>query len=164
MIGTHLPLWPLYVRWSAGAQALPTSLWTAAPTPLFLIIPLLSRRSGLAGRVATPLAGIANTIFTTWILGATSGTALFLGPCAALAAFSFRRRERWLMITLTTLPLIVYFVLQHAPPEPLHRYDAEAARSLWLLNVISVSVIVTAFGWLQADIYKQMEEPAAGLH
>ena len=157
LIGTHLPFWPLYVRWSAGAQAFPTALWSAALTPLFLVIPLLSRRSGLLARVVTPLAGIANTIFTVWILGSNSGTVLFLGPCAALAAFSFRRSERWLMLALTTLPLIAYFALGHWPPVPLHHYDAEAARSLFVLNVISVCVIVAAFGWLQADIYQRME-------
>ncbi len=110
LIGTHLPFWPLYVRWSAGAQAFPTALLTAALAPLFLVIPLIARRSGLLGRVATPMAGIANTVFTLSILGADSGTALFLAPCTALAAISFRRRERWLMLVLAILPLAVFYV------------------------------------------------------
>ena len=163
LIGTHLPFWPLYVRWSAGPQAFPTALWTAALTPLFLVIPLLSRRSGLAARVVTPLAGIANTIFTVWVLGPGSGTALFFGPCAALAAFTFRRGERWLMLVLTALPLIAYFGLQHSPPVPLHHYDAEATKSLFVLNVTSVSVIVAAFGWLMGDVYRRMERGGAGV-
>ena len=157
LIGTHLPFWPLYVRWSAGPQAFPTALWTAALTPLFLLIPLLSRRSGLLGRVATPLAGIANTVLTLWVLGEGSGTALFLGPCAVLAAYSFRQRERGLMLVMTALPLATYFVLRHAPLTPLHRYDAEAARSLFVLNAISVGVLVAAFGWLQTGVYRRME-------
>ncbi len=158
LVGTHLPFWPLYVWWSAGRQAFPSALLTMAFTPVFMAIPLLARRNGLWGRVATPLAGNVNTVFTVWVLGMTSGTTVFLAPCAALAAFSFRRRERWLMLALTTLPLVVYYVLQRDPPVPLHRYDAESARSLFWLNVISVSVIASAFGWLQADLYQRMEK------
>ncbi|MEO8937077.1 MAG: hypothetical protein ABI277_12420 [Burkholderiaceae bacterium] len=163
LIGTHLPFWPLYVWWSAGTQALPTAILKMALAPLFLIIPLISRRSGLLGRVATPLVGIANTVFTIWILGANSGTALFLAPCTALAAFSFRRNERWLMLLLTALPLAVYYLLQQDAPVPLHHYDDEAAKRLFVLNVISVSVISAAFGWLQSDIYERMEKRTTGV-
>ena len=158
LIGTHLPFWPLYVWWSAGPQALPSALWTLALTPAFLAVPLISRRSGLLGRVATVLLGVANTVFTVWILGTDSGTALFLAPCTALAAISFRRGERWLMLLLTALPLVVYFVLRYHPPDALHHYDATAAESLFVLNVISVSVLAASFGWLQADIYRRMEK------
>ncbi len=164
LVGTHLPFWPLYVWWSAGAQAFPTALLTVALAPLFLVIPLLSRRSGLLARAATPLVGVVNTVFTVWVLGTNSGTTLFLAPCTALAAFSFRRRERWLMLALTALPLIVYFVLQYRAPVPLHRYDPGAAKSLFVLNVISVSVLVAAFGWLQADIYQRMEKASNDSH
>ena len=164
LIGTHLPFWPLYVWWSAGQQAFPTALLTMALTPMFLVIPLISRRSGLLGRVATPLVGIANTVFTVWILGANSGTTLFLAPCTALAAFSFRRSERLLMLVLTALPLAVFYVLQQHAPVPLHQYDAEAAKGLFVLNVISVSVLGATFGWLQADAYQRMEKTSAGMH
>ncbi|MEO7055387.1 MAG: hypothetical protein ABI281_13865 [Caldimonas sp.] len=163
LIGTHLPFWPLYVWWSAGDQAFPTALLTLGMTPLFLVIPLISRRSGLLGRVATLLMGIANTVFTIWILGANSGTALFLAPCTALAAFSFRRGERWLMLALAALPLAVFYILQLYPLVPLHLYDAEAANSLFVLNVISVSVLGASFGWLQADIYQRMERTSAAV-
>lgn len=164
LIGTHLPFWPLYVWWSAGAQALPTALLTMALTPLFLVIPLISQRSGLLGRVATLLMGIANTVFTLWILGANSGTALFFAPCTALAALSFRRSERWLMMSFTALPLAVFYVLKHVPLVPLHHYDAEAAEGLFVLNLISVSVLCGAFGWLQSDIYQRMEKTSTSVH
>jgi hypothetical protein len=156
-IGTHLPLWPLYVWWSAGNQAFPTALLTMAMTPVFLVLPFLSRRSSLLGRVAMPLAGIMNTVYTIWILGMASGTALFLAPCAALAALIFRRNERWWMLTLTMLPLITWYVLLDYPPGPLHHYDAVAAERLFGLNAISVAVLAALFGWLQADIYQRME-------
>ena len=163
LVGTHLPFWPLYVLWSAGRQALPSALLTMALAPLFLVIPPISRRSGLLGRMATPLAGIANTVFTIWILGMSSGTALFLAPCTALAAFSFRRRERWVMLVLTLLPLAVFFLLRYHAPVPLHHYDAAAAKGLFDLNVISVSVLGAAFGWLQADMYQRLERTSEGV-
>ena len=158
LIGTHLPFWPIYVGWSAGAQAFPTSLLTMTLAPLFMVIPPISRRNGLLGRVATPLLSIANTVFTVWILGASSGTALFLAPCAMLAAFSFRRSERGWMLLLTSLPLAIFYLLQHHAPPPLHHYGVEAAGQLFVLNVISISVLGSAFGWLQADIYARMEK------
>ena len=164
LIGTHLPFWPLYVWWAAGEQAFPTALLTMALSPMFLVIPLISRRSGLLGRVATPLVGIVNTVFTIWILGANSGTVLFLVPCTALAAFSFRRSERWLMLLFTALPLAVFYVLKHDAPVPLHHYDDEAAKGLFILNVISVSVLSGAFGWLQSAIYQRMEKTSGGSH
>ena len=156
-IGSHLPFWPLYVWWSAGNQAWPTAALTVAMAPIFLLIPKLSRRSSLLGRAATPLAGLANTVFTIWVLGMASGTALFLAPCAALAALLFRRGERWVMLILTALPLLVWYGLEFYPPVPLHRYSAAAAHSLFALNAVSISVLTALFGWFQADIYRRME-------
>lgn len=156
-IGSHLPFWPLYVWWSAGNQAWPSCLWTVLLAPVFLAIPLVSRRSGLLGRIATPVAGIANTVLTVWVLGMASGTALFLAPCAALAALSFRRSERWLMLLLTLAPMAVWFVLKSFPPSPLHHYGALADSRLFALNAISISVLTALFGWFQASIYQRME-------
>jgi hypothetical protein len=157
-IGSHLPFWPLYVWWSAGNQAWPSALLTVAMAPMFLTIPWLSRRSSLLGRVATPLTGIANTVFTIWILGMASGTTLFLAPCAALSAVLFRKPERWLMLALTTLPLIVWYVLADHAPAPLHIYDAAANSRLFALNAISISVLIGLFGWFQTDIYQRIEQ------
>ncbi len=156
-IGSHLPFWPLYVWWAAGDQSFPSALLTVALAPVFLAIPLLSRRSGLLGRAATPLVGLANTVFTIWVLGMASGTALFLAPCAALAALLFRRAERWLMLALTALPLLVWYALLYHPPVPLHRYGGDAAQRLFGLNAISISVLISLFGWFQVSIYQRME-------
>ena len=156
-IGTHLPFWPLYVAWAAGFQAWPTALLTAAWAPVFLAIPLLSRRSGLLGRVAMVVAGVANTVWAIWVLGMASGSVLFLMPCAALAALLFRRSERWLMVFLVLLPLLVWWVLRDYPLAPLHRYDSESEGRLFTLNVISVGVLFGVFGWFQVGIYQRME-------
>jgi hypothetical protein len=156
-IGSHLPFWPLYVFWVAGREALPSSLLTVSMAPLFLAVPMLARRSSLAGRLATPVLGLINTVFTVWILGPTSGTEVFLVPCAALSALIFRQTERILMLALTVLPLIVWCLLRAYPPTPLHQYDAAVARDLVVLNVWSIAVLIALFGWFQADIYRKME-------
>ncbi len=158
IIGTHLPFWPMYVWWEAGDDALPSAFLTVALAPVFLLIPLLSRRNGLLGRIAMLLTGIANTVFTIWILGENSGTSLFLAPCAALAAILFRRTERLLMVLLTGLPFAIWFILQEHSFVPLHDYDAQTATQIFFLNAASVTVLIMAFGWLQADIYRRMEK------
>ena len=157
-IGSHLPFWPLYVLWAAGWQAWPSSLLTAAMAPIFLAIPVISRQSGLLGRLALPIMGIINTVFTIWVLGVNSGTEVFLVPCAVLAALTFRKKERPLMLGLTILPLVVWYLLQGHPPTPLHQYDRAAAHNLQVLNVCSIGVIIVLFGWFQVDIYRRMEK------
>lgn len=156
-VGSHLPFWPLYIFWAAGWEALPSSLLTAAMTPVFLAIPLLARRSSLCARIATPILGIVNTVFTMWVLGMNSGTEVFLIPCAALAAVTFRRSERLLMLGLTMMPLVVWYALQLHPLTALHQYDAAVAREIAMLNVFSVGILVGLFGWFQVDIYRKME-------
>jgi hypothetical protein len=158
-IGSHLPFWPLYIFWAAGWEAMPTSLLTASMTPFFLAVPVVARRNGLLGRIATPVLGMANTVLTLWVLGINSGTEVFLVPCAALAALTFRRAERVLMLGLSILPLVVWYWLQRHPLAPLHEYDAPVARALVILNVSSIGVLIGLFGWLQADIYRKMETP-----
>ncbi|MCW8307361.1 hypothetical protein AruPA_09970 [Acidiphilium sp. PA] len=157
IVGTHLPFWPLYVLWCAGWQSLPTSLLTITFTPVFLLIPALSRRNARAARIAMPLFGIANAIFTTWILGVASGSELFLVPCAALSSMTFRHNERWLMTGLTALPLVVWYVMLGHAPAPLHRYGPAALHQLFILNTISPGILLIIFGWFRLAIYRRME-------
>lgn len=156
-IGSHLPLWPFYILFTTGRQAWPTALMTAALAPFLLAVPILCRHSSLLGRIAMPMLGVAKTVFTVWVLGVNSGTEVFLFPCAALAALSFRKSERWLMVVVATLPLAVWCLLQQHPPVPMHRYDPAAADRLFELNVFSIAVIVLLLGWLQAEIYHRLE-------
>jgi hypothetical protein len=157
MIGTHLPLWPVYIWWAAGRQAWPTSLWTISMTPVFLVIPILSRRNGQFGRVAMVIAGICNTLLTRWVLGPDCGTELFYIPCAVISAMFFRRSERWLMLGLSSLPLLVWYGSRKLGGAGLHHYDPASAHSIVILNVISVSVLVSALGWFQGRVYQRME-------
>jgi hypothetical protein len=104
-----------------------------------------------------PMAGIANTIWTVWILGISSGSELFLMRCAAVAALLFRRSERWLMIVLTLLPLAVWYVLRDHATAPLHHHGADAADRLFALNAISIGVLICLFVVFQGVIYRKME-------
>jgi MASE7 protein len=158
-VGSHLPFWPLYIFWAAGWEAIPSALLTATMTPVFLAVPLLARWNGLWARIATPVFGITNTVFTIWILGINSGTEVFLVPCGALAAVIFRRTERLLMLGLTMLPLVVWYLLQLYPPTALHQYSAIVAREILVLNVFSIGILIVLFGWFQVDIYRKMETP-----
>jgi len=120
-----------------------------ALAPVFLVIPLISVWNGLAGRVGLLLAGNANTIFTVWVLGVNSGSTLFLLPCAVLAAMSFRAPERCLKITITSLPLFIWLILQLHAPTGVHHYDNISARRIVVLNFVSVTVLISLFGWLK---------------
>jgi len=111
----------------------------------------------LLGRIATLVAGVCNTVLTIWILGENSRTDLFFAPCVALAAISFRRSERWLMLLFVTLPLAAWYFMEHHPLSPLHVYGEEAAKQIVVLNVTSVIVLIISIGWMQASIYHRME-------
>jgi len=152
IIGTHLPLWPLYIWCSAGSQAIPSALLTMALAPVFLVVPLVSNWNSLAARIIVILAGNANTVFTIWVLGMNSGSAIFHFPCAVMAAISFHRSERWLKITTIILPLLIWLLLQHHAPAGLHHYDNLAERRIFGLNIIIVCVLIGLFGWLKIAI------------
>ncbi len=163
LVGTHLPFWPLYVLWSAGVQSQPASLLTMTMAPAFCLVPLLTRRNALAGRVALVLVGIVNTVLTCWVLGADNGSQLFLLPCATLAAISFRRAERGWMVVLSLLPIAVWYGLRLGMLPSLLHLDGAAKESLLTLNSISVVVLITAYGWLLGTTYARMEQaPGAG--
>ena len=157
IIGTHLPFWPLYIWWSSDSQALPSALLTAALTPVFILIPFLSHWNGLLGRIAMLLMGTTNTVLTIWILGANTGTDLFLVPCTALAIILFRHNERWLMLIFTTLPVVVWYVLKHHPINHLHLYTEAQAHEILILTAISIGFLMGLFGWLQANTYRRIE-------
>ena len=157
LVGTHLPFWPLYLLWSAGTKTLPVSLLTMTLSPVFCLMPLLTRSHPLAGRVGVVLAGIANTILTCWVLGTNNGTQLFLLPCAALAAISFRRQERVWMVTLGLLPIAVWYGLRMNLLPSLAHFEGADVESIFTLNSISVVVLLTAYGWLQGQTYARME-------
>jgi hypothetical protein len=46
-------------------------------------------------------------VFCSMMLGEAAGVQLLLLPCGMLAAMLFTRRERFVMLAMTALPLVV---------------------------------------------------------
>jgi hypothetical protein len=109
VIGGNGPFYPVYALAMIGHAGMATFL-TMFATPFFLAIPALSRRSSLAGRLALPLLGTANTLWCMKLMGPDSGVAWFFLPCIALAALLFRREERSWMLLAIAAPLVAFFL------------------------------------------------------
>jgi len=105
VLAWNTPFYPLYVLASAGAAMQPGAWLTLPVFLVFLAVPAVTRRYPLAGRVLLVAAGIANTLYCTWLLGEAAGTWLFLLPCAALAPLLFRRTERGPLVIFLALPV-----------------------------------------------------------
>jgi hypothetical protein len=138
VVGSNGPFSPLYVIAIAGRGVLPLVALTMLSTPLFLAIPLLSRRSSLAGRLALPLVGAANTLWCIKPLGPASGVGLFLVPCVALSALLFRARERPAMLLAAVVSAAGYFIPDWAFGIPLASVPPQAMGRLAALNAASV--------------------------
>ena len=82
------PTYPLFVAWVTGSWS-PWLALTLVSTPLFCLVPWISRRtnSGL-GRLAFPAVGAVNTVFCTAVFGRDSGVEAFLVPCVVIMALS----------------------------------------------------------------------------
>lgn len=109
VIGSNGPFYPIYAMAMIGQAGLATFV-TMFASPFFLAIPTLSRRSSLAGRLALPLLGTANTLWCMKLMGPDSGVAWFFLPCIALAALLFRREERIWMLLAIAVPLVAFFL------------------------------------------------------
>jgi hypothetical protein len=137
------PFYPLYVWWLV-AHNVATSFWTLAAWPLFLAVALGAKRWPLASRVALPLAGLADTAFSDWMFGASSGVEAFLIPCAALSALSFRGEEAWTSRALTAATFVAFAALRLWAPPGLRPWPAAEAATLVTLNLYSAASL-TAF-------------------
>ena len=145
VLAWNQPFYPLYLWWIVGSTA-----WVGLPDTLsavfFAVVPAISRRSSLLGRVALTVFGLGNTVFCMKILGEASGVAVFLFPCAMLPAMLFRWRERWVMLALTAAPLAVFSAAQYG--------------SLLYLNAVSAGALMVFFGWiLAAERFPAPAEP-----
>jgi len=80
VVALNGPFYPLYVIGVIGWSGLPTFA-TMLASPLFFAVPWVSRRNSLAGRVALPLIGTANSMWCAKLLGIASGVQLFCIHC-----------------------------------------------------------------------------------
>ena len=159
VLAWNQPFYPLYLWWIVGADA-----WVGLPDTLsalfFATVPAISRRSSLLGRVALTVFGLGNTLFCMKILGEPSGVAVFLFPCAMLAAMLFRWRERWVMLALTAAPLMAWVVSRDRLGPPLAVFSAAQDASLLYLNAVSAGALMVFFGWILAA--ERFQAPAEG--
>jgi hypothetical protein len=137
-------LW--WIVGSAARVGLPDTLSCL----FFAAVPAIARRSSLLGRVALTLFGVGNVVACTKLLGEASGVGLFLFPCAMLAAMLFRWRERWVMLTLTALPLTVWLLVRDRLGAPPVVFSAAEYASLFYLNAVSAGSLMVFFAWVLA--------------
>jgi len=153
VLAWNQPFYPVYLWFILGADA-----WIGVPDMLsglaFFAVPALTRRWSLLGRAALVLFGIGNTIVCIELLGQESGVALFLAPCAMLAAILFRWRERFAMVALAGLPMVVWWGTRSGLGGPPVRFAPDRYASLFSMNAISVGCLMVFLGWVLAGIHR----------
>jgi hypothetical protein len=147
VVAGNQPFYPLYVYWLVGHDVVPT-LATFLSTPFFAAVPAISRRDTRWGRAVLVLAGMANTVMATKILGPVSGVGLFLIPCLLLAAAFFRPAERAISLGLLALGGVIFFGLEGHYGVPIGRYTAADEAALTTLHLASVGVLVVVIGFM----------------
>jgi len=155
MLAWNQPFYPLYLWLIIGDPA-----WATLPaivmTFAFATVPMLGRRASLAARIALPLLGIANTAIYMLLLGEASGVGLFLLPCAMLAAMLFRWSERFVMVAVAPIPLIVWLALRGRVTTGAIEMTPEQTGSVFTMNAVSVGVLMVFLGWVLAGIFRGM--------
>ena len=151
VVVSNQPFYPLYVWWLVSDTIWPTLL-TFLSTPLFALVPAASRRHPLAGKALLVVAGIANTILSTWAFGKASAVEIFLLPCALIAALLFRPSERAVGFALIGAAGLAWFWLGGLYPPALHAYSAEEYGRFASLNIGSASTLTIFVGLLGAGL------------
>jgi hypothetical protein len=157
VIAWNQPYYPLYLWWIVGRDA-----WVGIPDAfsgiLFFAVPAIARRSGLLGRVAMVVFSVANVVFCSMMLGQAAGVQLLFLPCGMLGAILFGWRERFVMLTMTALPLIAWLLTRRWQDAPPVRFPDAAYASLFTLNAVSAGALMVFFGWMLAGINRRVEE------
>jgi len=171
VLAWNTPFYPLYLLGAAGAVMQPGAWFTLAIFPIFLAIPAITRRRPLTGRVVLAAAGLANTIWCTWLLGEGSGTQLFLLACIALIPLIFRQGERLPFLVFLALPIILLLVLHRRYPASPFACQGTACESLVWFNAISVACLIAFLALMSAKllaaaepVFKQSVDAAASMH
>jgi hypothetical protein len=153
LVASNQPFYPLYVYFSVSRHIAPTLL-TFLSTPFFLAIPAVSRRSPVFGRALLPLTGLANVVVSAKAFGAASGVAMFILPCALIAAAFFRPSERIFAFALLALALATLLWIDSHTFVPVHVYSQTESSAFFRLNVVSASTLVTFLGLMLSGLVK----------
>ena len=149
VLAWNTPFYPLYVVAVVGAGGFPWILLNLTVLPAFAVVPAVSRRHPLIGRMLLVVAGTLNTMFCVWLYGEAAGAQLFLLPCVTLAIMLFPGR-RLLMAGMLALPAFAYFILGHYGMPPFI-YDAAQYQRLMALNSLSVGALTAFIAWSLVD-------------
>ncbi len=163
MVGVNMPFYSLFAVLAAGTGGLPSTLLTSCATSFFLALPAVARSHPRAGRALLPIVGTLNTLFSTWVLGESSGTQMFFLPVSMAAALIFRRHEAWLMLPLIGLPLAAFLAFEGNYAAPPYVFDATAAHALVRMNAIGVAGLTAFIGLIFSNLRARPENPALPL-
>jgi hypothetical protein len=150
IVGWNTPFYPLYLAAMPGHGIFPAGWLTLCSAPFFLAVPAIMRRHPLAGRVLLPVFGLANSVFCTWLLGARSGTDLFLFPCAVLPILLHGSGERIAQWALLGAALLAFWVCGEAWMPSLTSLAPATLDALFRLNSLS-AICLLAFMALTAS-------------
>ena len=129
---------------------------TFLSTPFFLAVPAISRGDlPVFGRALLPLTGLANVVVSAKAFGAASGVAMFIVPCALIAAAFFRPSERVFAFALLALALAIFLGIDSyaaGPDPPTTRRPNTRPSSR--LNALSASALVTLLGLMLSGLMK----------
>jgi hypothetical protein len=153
LVASNQPFYPLYVYFSVSRHIAPVLL-TFLSTPFFLAVPAISRRFPVFGRALLPLTGLANVIVSAKAFGAASGVAMFIFPCALIAAAFFRPSERVFAFALLALALAVFLGIDGPVSAPLHTYSHTEYAAFVRLNALSASALVALLGLMLSGLMK----------
>jgi hypothetical protein len=153
LVASNQPFYPLYVYFSVSRHIAPTLL-TFLSTPFFLAIPAVSRRFPVFGRALLPLTGLGNVVVSAKAFGAASGVAIFIVPCALIAAAFFRPSERIIAFALLALALATFLGIDTYASDPVHTYSQTEYAAFVRLNALSASALVTLLGLMLSGSVK----------
>jgi hypothetical protein len=154
LVASNQPFYPLYVGFSVSRHIAPTLL-TFISTPFFLAIPAISRRLPVFGRVLLPLTGLANVVVSAKAFGAASGVAMFIVPCALIAAAFFRPSERVFAFGLLALALAIFLGMDTYSFVSIHVYSQTEYAAFVRLNALSAGALVALLGLMLSGLVKE---------
>lgn len=150
VVAWNQPFYPLYLYFWVSHD-IAVSFLTFLSTPFFVAVPAVARRHSLAGRALLPFVGIANTVLSAKAFGEASAVELFLAPCLTIAALSFRRAERAVMVSLLGLGFAAYLGLHGRYGAPLHLYTPQEYAAFADLNAFTVLTLAAFVGFVFAN-------------
>ena len=153
LVASNQPFYPVYVYFSVSRHVAPVLL-TFLSTPFFLMVPAVSRRWPTLGRALLPITGLANVVVSAKAFGVASGVALFIVPCALIAAAFFRPSERIFAIALLGLALAIFLGLDSLSFVPIHVYSQTEYAAFVRLNALSAAGLVAFVGLTLSGLVK----------